>query len=136
MDSIIYNAVTQYYSVLSKLGYYKYKDAIKLLVLCFYWDFVFHDYRGLLSKSDYNEIEKALNCLFGTNCLIPYPDYLKMGKLHLGEMTELAQRVQTLEDTNVLKVIHNPEEMTTNPESDIIFVEAEDTTEDWAYGKV
>jgi hypothetical protein len=26
-----------------------------------------------------------------------------MGKLHLGEMTEMAQRVKSLEDTSVLK---------------------------------
>ena len=41
--------------------------------------------------------------MFGTNCLIPYPDYLKMGKLHLGQMTELAHRVKVIEDTDVLK---------------------------------
>ena len=35
----------------------------------------------------------ALDCLFGSTCLIPYPDYLKMGKLHLGDMTEVSQRI-------------------------------------------
>ena len=54
-------------------------------------------------RKDYHIIEMALNCLFGSNCLIPYPDYLKMGKLHIGEMTEMAQRVKTLENTDVLK---------------------------------
>ena len=103
MDNIVYNAITQYYTALSKLGYYRYGDVFSLLVLCFFRDFVYHDYRGLLSKSDYSIIEKALNCLFGTNCLIPYPDYLKMGKLHLGQMTELAHRVKVIEDTDVLK---------------------------------
>ena len=32
-----------------------------------------------------------------------YPDYLKMGKLHLGEMTEMATRIKNLEDTTVVK---------------------------------
>ena len=103
MDDIIYKAITQYYAALCKLGYYSYKDVFRLLILCFYRDFVFHDYRGQLSRKDYHEIEKALNCLFGTTCLIPYPDYLKMGKLHIGEITEMAHRVRTLEDTDVLK---------------------------------
>ena len=103
MDDIIYKAITQYYAALCKLGYYSYKDVFRLLILCFYRDFVFHDYRGQLSRKDYHEIEKALNCLFGSTCLIPYPDYLKMGKLHLGEITELSHRVSTLEDTDVLK---------------------------------
>ena len=103
MDEIIYNAFGSYYNVLEKLGYISYPQSQKLLLLCFYRDFVFHDYRGLLNKEDYYLIERALDCLWGSTCLIPYPDYLKMGKLHIGEMTEMAQRVKNLEDTNVLK---------------------------------
>jgi hypothetical protein len=78
-------------------------DAQKLLILSFYRDFVFRDYRGIITKDDYLLIERALDCLYGTTCLIPYPDYLKMSKLYLGQMTEMAQRVKTLEDTPVLK---------------------------------
>ena len=110
MDSIVYNAITKYYAALSKLGYYKYGDVFSLLVLCFLRDFVYQDYRGILNKSDYSIIEKALNCLFGSNCLIPYPDYLKMGKLHIGEMTEMAHRVKTLEETEVLKAFDGNDE--------------------------
>jgi hypothetical protein len=103
MDEIIYNAFDSYYNALEKLGYISYPQSQKLLLLCFYRDFVFHDYIGLLSKEDYYLIERALDCLWGSTCLIPYPDYLKMGKLHIGEMTEMAQRVKNLEDTSVLK---------------------------------
>ena len=110
MDNIIYNAIVKYYTALSKVGYYKYGDVFSLLVLCFLRDFVYQDYRGTLSKSDYSIIEKALNCLFGSNCLIPYPDYLKMGKLHIGEMTEMAHRVKTLEETEVLKAFDGDDE--------------------------
>lgn len=98
MDEIIYNGLTTYYKALGKLGYYKYPDVFRLLLLCFYRDFVMNDYRGILSRADYHEIELALNCLFGTSCLIPYPDYLKMGKLHIGEITELSKRVEALEE--------------------------------------
>ena len=121
MDNIIYNAITQYYTAISKLGYYKYGDVFSLLVLCFLRDFVYQDYRGIISRSDYSVIEKALSCLFGSNCLIPYPDYLKMGKLHIGEMTELASRVRTLEDTKVLKAFDGSEE-----DSDIMILAEEE----------
>ena len=77
VDEMIYGALSQYFSLLKKTGYYKYADVQKLLVLIFYRDFVFNDYRGLISREDYLVIERALNCLFGTTCLIPYPDYLK-----------------------------------------------------------
>lgn len=105
MGELVYSALSGYYQVLGKLGYYKYDTVYRLLVLSFYNNFVYNDYRGLISPKDYSLIEKALNCLFGTTCLIPYPDYLKMGKLHIGEVSELAQRVKAVEDTNVLKLL-------------------------------
>ena len=126
MDEMIYNSLSQYFAVLKKTGYYKYADVMKLLVLIFYNEFVFSDFRGKLSKADYQLIERALNCLYGTSCLIPYPDYLKMGKLHLGEISEMAQRVKTMEDTNVLKLIHDLESAKGDAESDVIIVAEEE----------
>lgn len=122
MDEMIFNALTSYYNVLEKLGYMADSHLHKLLLLSFYRDFVFHDYRGLLDKCDYHLIEQALDCIYGSTCLIPYPDYLKMNKLHLGSMTEMAQRVKTLEDTEVLKAF----DADGSSDSDIIIVAEED----------
>lgn len=118
MDNILYEALTKYYHALEVKGYMSKSHSFKLLVLAFYRDFVYNDYRGMISKEDYRLIERALDCIYGTSCLIPYPDYLKMGKLNLGYMTELAQRVKTLEDTNVVKVM--PGLDTDDPQSDIV----------------
>ena len=127
MDEIIYNALTSYYHALEKLGYMSNSQAQKLLLLIFYRDFVFNDYRGLISREDYQLIERALNCLYGTTCLIPYPDYLKMGKLHLGEVTELAQRVKNIEDTEVVKLIHDLDNAEgTLPSDVLLYAEKED----------
>lgn len=127
MDEIIYNALTSYYNALEKLGYMSNSQAQKLLLLIFYRDFVFNDYRGLISREDYQLIERALNCLYGTTCLIPYPDYLKMGKLHLGEVTELAQRVKNIEDTEVVKLIHDLDNAEgTLPSDVLLYAEEED----------
>ena len=97
MDEFVYNSVSKYFHALSVTGYMKQKSVNSLLVLLFYYHLIYHDYRGYISREDYNDIEKALNCLYGTNCLIPYPDYLKMGKLKLGEMTEVLQRTKAVE---------------------------------------
>ena len=118
MGEIVYDALGKYFHALSVKGYMPYSDAQKLLILSFYKDFVFQDYRGLLSKDDYHQIELALDCLYGSTCLIPYPDYLKMGKLYLGQMTEMAQRIKNVENTNVLKVTDVDEGT-----SDIVIVE-------------
>lgn len=125
MDNIIFNGIYEYYQALSKLGYYKYDTAYKLLVLCFYRYFLFHDYHGIVSRADYHEIERALNCLFGTDCLIPYPDYLKMGKLHIGEVSELVYRMTALENQKVLKA-GDPQVMDGDLDSDVIILEEED----------
>ena len=123
MDKLIYHVLCQYYKTLEKLGYYSYGDVYPLLVLVFYWNFVYNDYRGLISYSDYRLIEKALNCIYGKSCLTPYPDYLKMGKLHLGEITEIGERLRALEDTEVIKPYPKGE---VDSESDIIIIQEEE----------
>ena len=122
MDEMVYNALYSYYHALELKGYMPDSHARKLLVLAFYKDFVFGDYRGILSKDDYLMIEKALDCLYGTTCLIPYPDYLKMSKLHLGQTTELANRIKVLEETDVLKAFNADG----SGDSDIIIVAEEE----------
>lgn len=125
MGDILFEALSKYYYALEVKGYMSKAHSTKLLVMAFYWDFMYNDYRALLSKKDYCLIERALDCLYGTSCLIPYPDYLKMGKLHLGEMTEMAQRVKTLEETEVVKVIHNLDSVNSDPQSDIVIMAEE-----------
>lgn len=122
MDDILLEALTKYYHALEIKGYMSKAHSEKLLVMAFYWDFMYNDYRALLSKKDYCLIERALDCIYGTSCLIPYPDYLKMGKLHLGEMTEMAQRVKTLEETEVVKVIHDLNSVNSDPQSDVLIM--------------
>lgn len=125
MGDILLEALTKYYHALEVKGYMSRTHNEKLLVMVFYWDFMYNDYRALLSKKDYCLIERALDCIYGTSCLIPYPDYLKVGKLHLGEMTEMAQRVKTLEETEVVKVIHDLDSVNSDPQSDIVITAEE-----------
>jgi hypothetical protein len=122
MDEILYNSLSSYFHALEYKGYIPYPQMQKLLVLIFYRDFVYNDYRGLISKDDYLMIERALDCLYGSTCLIPYPDYLKMGKLHIGEMTEMANRVKNLENTEVLKAF----DFEGSDDSDIAIVKNEE----------
>ena len=107
MDEFVYTSIGRYFHTLQNFGYLSYKNVKSLLVLIFFYNMIYHDYRGLIRKKDYGIIERALNCLYGTTCLIPYPDYLKMGKLKLGEMTEMAQRIKNIEEEPVLKLIHD-----------------------------
>lgn len=107
MDELVYNSLIKYFNTLEKTGYMADSNTAKLLVLAFYKDFVYDDYRGLIDNEDYHLIERALDCIYGTSCLTPYPDYLKMGKLNLGQVSELACRVRTLEEEPVLKLLRD-----------------------------
>lgn len=122
MDEMVYNILCTYFDTLEYTGYLSDKDAHKVLILCFYKDFAFEDFRGNISEEDYHIIERALDCLYGTSCLIPYPDYLKMGKLQLGSMSEISRRLKHLEDTDVLKAV-SPFDLENG--SDILIYEGE-----------
>lgn len=127
MEEVVYDALCRYFNTLERTGYLSYDNVEKLLVLTFFKDFVTTDYRGLITYEDYRTMEQALNCLFGSTCLIPYPDYLKMGKLHLGDMTELACRVKGLEDTKVVKVAEASNVTNLTPDSDVEVIVDEQT---------
>lgn len=101
MDEFVYKATSDYFHALEKLGYLSKDKVDSLLVLLFYYNLIYKDYRGFIKEEHYHIIEKALNCLYGVNCLIPYPDYLKMGKLKLGEMTEIISRINALANLEV-----------------------------------
>jgi len=97
MEEFVYNAYARYFGFLEMNGYYSQKDVDKLLVLTFIYDLIYRDYRGNVKEEDYHVFERALECLYGTSCLTPYMDYLKMGKLKLGEMTEVLHRTHEAE---------------------------------------
>jgi hypothetical protein len=126
MDEFVYNSLSTYYNTLEKTGYLSYDNVYKLLLLVFYKDFVYGDFRGVLNEKDYSMIERALYCLFGTTCLIPYPDYLKMGKLCLGDISELAHRVKNLEDTKVIKAIHSLDDIIEDTMQNDVMIVAEE----------
>ena len=103
MERIVYNALCNYFHALDLKGYMPYKDSEKALVLSFYWSYIYKFPGHILTRDEYMLIERALDCLYGSTCLIPYPDYLKMGKLHLGQMEEIDARLKAVENTKVVK---------------------------------
>lgn len=105
MDNFVYNIVTNYFDVLGKTGYVSQKKQSEIMVLFFYYNLLYNDYRTLLPKEDYRLIRKALYCLYGVNCLIPYPNYKKMGCTNLGNMAEVLYRLKKVEEGSDLKPI-------------------------------
>lgn len=67
-----------YFTILTKIGYVKDGEVFKLLVYMFIILHVLNgEFQYYVSEEDYKNIYKALNCLWGTTCLIPYPTWKK-----------------------------------------------------------
>lgn len=100
MGERVYNSLTSYFTSLKNIGYRKQSDVNRLLVFIAIQELLDNDFRGLVSEEDYDIINKALYCLYGSTCLIPYPDYYNnrtMRTMYTGSMSELAHRVEGLE---------------------------------------
>lgn len=71
------NAVNNYFSSLKKLGYKNYSEVNKLLILIFIEELLYGPMSGLITERDYDDITKAIYCIYGASCMLPYPSYNK-----------------------------------------------------------
>ena len=103
-----YNAVNKYFNNLCNTGYMSQTEVNKLMAFVIIQELIDNDFRGFITEQDYNYIGKALYCLYGSNCLIPYPDYYS-GKnkriMYTGSISELTHRIEKAEET--LEVFNN-----------------------------
>ena len=67
-------SLIRYFTALSQFGYKSYCDVGKLLTLIFLQEYL-QKYQEYITEADYNEVSKAMECLYGTSCLIPYQYY-------------------------------------------------------------
>lgn len=69
-----YVAVSRYFSRLANFGYIPDVEVEKVIALLAIKDLV---NRYLLNEQQYRIVENALTCLWGTSCMLPYPEYIK-----------------------------------------------------------
>lgn len=75
ITNITNNAVQKYFKALEYYGYKSYDDVNKLMLLIAIQELVDYDFRYLIEENDYTVINNALYCLYGSTCLIPWPNY-------------------------------------------------------------
>lgn len=68
-------SMSTYFNALTQFGYKKQGDVNKLLVYNFIEEMLTGEMRYFITEDDYRLIEQALSCLYGSSCLIPYPQY-------------------------------------------------------------
>lgn len=101
MDKYVSGLIHRYFRKLSTVGYANDDELMKLLAVVAIFDFTSRDYSGFLSFCDYKIIERALYNLVG-GCELPYPQANNtlsiMNKLHLGDLSLLANRVNSMNE--------------------------------------
>ena len=75
LSNIAYTGVCNYFQTLATFGYKGYKEVNKLLVLLFIEDLLRSSFSLYIDEEDYKTITNVLYCLFGSTCLIPYPEF-------------------------------------------------------------
>lgn len=76
MKDLINTSLKRYFNSLFKFGYKSYNEVNKLLVLLFIQELLNSDCKNFITEKDYITIHKILYCLYGSTCLIPYPEYI------------------------------------------------------------
>lgn len=98
MDELLYNSCLRYFTSLANFGFKSESDVKKLLFYVYIQELV-NTTSIQISEEDYKHIENALYCMYGTTCLMPYPDYCNQDMTaHLGNTMELIARVDRLEE--------------------------------------
>lgn len=69
MDELTYTTLSNYFTRLTSVGYVSYSNIPSLLALIYVY--YFKDKYNLNDKEN-TIVDKALYCLQGSNCLIPY----------------------------------------------------------------
>lgn len=71
----VFKSISIYFNTLSQLGYKKQSDVDKLIIYAFIEEMLTGEMRIFVTEDDYRVIEQALTCLYGSSCLLPYPQY-------------------------------------------------------------
>ena len=97
----VFNSIGTYFNALTQFGYKKQGDVDKLLVYSFIEEMLTGEMRFFVTEADYRLIEQALSCLYGSSCLIPYPQYANddylFGHIESGGLISL----RITEDSNI-----------------------------------
>lgn len=73
ITKISFEAIKRYFHTLSIFGYKSYGDVNRMLLLLYIEEILTGEMAFYVSEDDLRIISGALNCLYGSDCLIDYP---------------------------------------------------------------
>lgn len=103
LTELSYNGINTYFNTLATLGYKNYKEVNKLLTLLFIEEFINGPFSLYINEEDYRTITNVLYCLYGSTCLIPYPEYISGTSL----IQSLNSDNVRLSENNLIRISEN-----------------------------
>lgn len=95
----LWSSLTHYFNALKWFGHRSERDTNKLTIYTFLIELLTGDMRDYITEADYRAIEKALYCLYGSSCLISYPQY--QNEDYLFGRYNMHPTMRITEDSNV-----------------------------------
>lgn len=78
LNILLNTSLHNYYKLLSTFGNRNYKDVFKLIIVSYIRDILYNtELRANMTELEYHDIHKCLYILYGTTCLLPFPEYNK-----------------------------------------------------------
>jgi len=110
-----YCQIKRYFDVLGKTGYYPEGDVGKFIIYLYIIYLLEGELSDFVTDEDYRTIYKALVCLWGSSCLIPYPEWrrtaMKRRKYYgsMGVRVSEEDESRSTEGSNgILRTVENP----------------------------
>lgn len=99
IEKISQEGLNRYFNTLKVFGYKSYGQVDKLLILLLIEELLNSTYKFFITEEHYKIIDKALYCLFGTTCLIPYPEFINEDTIFLD--TYYINKLRFMEDNSI-----------------------------------
>ena len=97
LNNIALNSLERYFTVLESIGYISQAETNKVLLLQFLQEML-QEYPYFITEEDYTTIERVVQCLSETTCLIPYREYQQVSLPLTGYVFSIPIRVTQGED--------------------------------------
>lgn len=75
INEVVVESIQNYFYELALNGYRRQASVHKLLALQYIIEILQGNLRFYVTREDYRALSKALYCIYGSDCLIPYPQF-------------------------------------------------------------
>ena len=97
LNNIALDSLQRYFTVLESIGYISQGETNKVILLQFLQE-ILQEYPYFITEEDYTTIERVVQCLSSSTCLIPYREYQQLSLPVIGYVFSIPIRITQDED--------------------------------------